>query len=1031
MKKFLTDIKNIRKAIDTNKLVVFAGAGISIDSGIPNWGTLIDEIKGEINLPSYEKDYLKIAQMYFNDRQQKEYLDKVREVLKHKKVKYNEIHEEIFQLNPEHILTTNYDDLLEQVARKQSLPFSVVSRDEEFPYALNTNLLVKMHGDLNNSDIVLKEDDYIDYSQNHPLIEAFIKSLFASKVILFVGYGFSDINLKMIIQSVRNILGNDFQNAYLLSVDQQIHPAQREYLKNKGVNVVGYHDAIDESGNNIIETYLEGKNVKNRRYYKKGEYLSEMGQCLFNFLRFISNYDKFSELLSNEDPIDQIYLSFNRFKELQSLPPDFIANLFPFNISDKYLHNYRGYSLVTSNRRLYNLFFEQLLFEGSEVKYYPTQDMDLSALEVNKLQYKLSEIIKTLNKSLIFHFYKENEKPDSFGNYGWSDQSVKLFGEDFTECKCLNCQLQRLELNKVVKSLNNSTVDESTEIEEALQLGYVNYKIGNFNDAYQIFEYVANRAWQSDKYFSYYIAKRNVKTLRNLIQWYERSLENEKREEIIRELDDIDFDKLLFQIPFSGEKEYELFKAIRDDKVLSRAAKEIDELLQKVREVYIGYSSGKYYSTSGPDYPFQIRLELNKILYFYSNNYIVFDEFTDYMNACKKGVEALLVSYATSEEYSQKLNEFDSLFFDVVVSYCLAKDVNALCKKYEIEKFTFDEESLKKVIIRINNFLTSFFSVNHFMGRSVRSNGNVDSQLTNSFFAESCQKKFSNIFFLLSKVELSRDTAGELIENLIEFIRFEDFLYHTQMEFLGQFIVSNYQLFTEDEIVKIIEVVASKLNRDHSGALIRSLIFAYSGNSYGMLKDRNLQALILTHINASRYHFDMLIDLWRIMDENHREIIKKRLIEILDDSFDRELYRRASIEKIIDFNLYFDTYIDDVNRSKVPEGFKMPLSRPQKYCFTFMNAMIFLYFMGVDSSDSRLKAFTNLSDYMKFYLDPEGYDYNNFNPEWLMFANEREVFFDRFAKIPELKLSIEKALKEQHDDRIAILYSKFFLNQES
>lgn len=33
-KIFFTDIKNIRTAIDTNKLVIFAGAGISIDSGV-------------------------------------------------------------------------------------------------------------------------------------------------------------------------------------------------------------------------------------------------------------------------------------------------------------------------------------------------------------------------------------------------------------------------------------------------------------------------------------------------------------------------------------------------------------------------------------------------------------------------------------------------------------------------------------------------------------------------------------------------------------------------------------------------------------------------------------------------------------------------------------------------------------------------------------------------------------------------------------------------------------------------------------
>src|SRR5690554_917951 len=350
--KFLTDIKKIRSAIDTNKLVVFAGAGISIDAGIPSWKELIDEMKSEIDLSMNEDNYLRIAQMYYNDRQQKEYIDKVRLLLKHKQVRFNEIHEEVFQLNPEHILTTNFDDLLEQVIKKKSLPFSVVSKDNEFPYALNTNLLVKVHGDLDGTEIVLKEDDYLEYSSNHPLIEPFLKSVFATKVVLFVGYGFSDDNLKLIIQTVRSILGQDFQNAYLLSVDDKLHPAQREYLKKKGIIVVNYFDAGYDDKNYITD-YLHGVNALNENYFRKGDSLTTMGQNLLNLLRFISVYDKFNEALTGKNFIDQIYDSLDRFSELQSLPPDFIANLFPFNISKKNVQNYEGYSLVSKNQKLY------------------------------------------------------------------------------------------------------------------------------------------------------------------------------------------------------------------------------------------------------------------------------------------------------------------------------------------------------------------------------------------------------------------------------------------------------------------------------------------------------------------------------------------------------------------------------------------------------------------------------------------------------------------------------------------------------
>ena len=197
--QFIKNIRVLKKAIAERKLVVFAGAGISIDSGTPSWEDLIKSLRYEISIPDNESDYLRIAQMYFNERQHKELIDKLRDVLKHKKLRYNEIHEEIFELNPEHIITTNFDDLLEQVIKAKAYPFSVIKKDSEFPYGRNTKLLVKMHGDLEEANVVIKEDDYTEYSQSHPLIESFIKGVFANKIVLFIGYSFSDINLKILI----------------------------------------------------------------------------------------------------------------------------------------------------------------------------------------------------------------------------------------------------------------------------------------------------------------------------------------------------------------------------------------------------------------------------------------------------------------------------------------------------------------------------------------------------------------------------------------------------------------------------------------------------------------------------------------------------------------------------------------------------------------------------------------------------------------------------------------------------------------
>jgi NAD-dependent SIR2 family protein deacetylase len=130
--QFIKNIRVIKTAIAERKLVVFAGAGISFDSGVPSWGELINELRKEIDIPRDEIDYLRIAQMYYNERQQKEFIDKIRNELRHKKVRYNDIHEAIFELNPEHIITTNFDDLLEQVIKSKAYPFSVIKKMKNF-----------------------------------------------------------------------------------------------------------------------------------------------------------------------------------------------------------------------------------------------------------------------------------------------------------------------------------------------------------------------------------------------------------------------------------------------------------------------------------------------------------------------------------------------------------------------------------------------------------------------------------------------------------------------------------------------------------------------------------------------------------------------------------------------------------------------------------------------------------------------------------------------------------------------------------
>ena len=68
----------LRQAISQKKLVVFVGAGLSMDSGMPSWGKAINNIAQKLSLPIENiksEDYLKIPQYYYNSRGKKNMLN--------------------------------------------------------------------------------------------------------------------------------------------------------------------------------------------------------------------------------------------------------------------------------------------------------------------------------------------------------------------------------------------------------------------------------------------------------------------------------------------------------------------------------------------------------------------------------------------------------------------------------------------------------------------------------------------------------------------------------------------------------------------------------------------------------------------------------------------------------------------------------------------------------------------------------------------------------------------------------------------
>lgn len=195
-------LDDIRNAKENNTLAIFVGAGITRRSErdgvkVPLWSDLINDLKAELD-DCVEEDFLKIAELYYLKHGNKHYVSKIRNSIP-SNIRPSNIHKLILGLNPQVIITTNWDNLFEQAIEENGYFYDVIACDKDLGASFLPKKLIKMHGDFSHHNFVFKESDYINYRDNFPLIENYVKSILSSSTVLFLGYSFNDYNLKQIL----------------------------------------------------------------------------------------------------------------------------------------------------------------------------------------------------------------------------------------------------------------------------------------------------------------------------------------------------------------------------------------------------------------------------------------------------------------------------------------------------------------------------------------------------------------------------------------------------------------------------------------------------------------------------------------------------------------------------------------------------------------------------------------------------------------------------------------------------------------
>lgn len=190
-------IAYIADEVIKKRLTIFIGAGCSISAGLPSWGDLINEIRKESKIKTFEKDLLKIASLLEKKIGYLPFREKIISRLK-KLPSSTTLHKTLVKLDVDLFVTTNYDHLLEDAFRDEGIIPGVIIHDKDIPTIDPTEkTIVKLHGDVDSAtSIIISSIDYNKYVFQHSSFIDWLNSKVVQNTIFFIGTSFTDQRLK-------------------------------------------------------------------------------------------------------------------------------------------------------------------------------------------------------------------------------------------------------------------------------------------------------------------------------------------------------------------------------------------------------------------------------------------------------------------------------------------------------------------------------------------------------------------------------------------------------------------------------------------------------------------------------------------------------------------------------------------------------------------------------------------------------------------------------------------------------------------
>ncbi|TCN85615.1 SIR2-like protein [Vibrio crassostreae] len=835
-------IKNIKQANENDRLAIFVGAGVSKSSdtdyiSLPSWSDLITELKSDLAITE-ELDYLKLAQLYYLEFGEQTYNQTLKKYFP-EDITSSSLHRTILKVSPHVIITTNWDCIIENAIEQEGYLYDKICMDKDLVSSTSPNKFIKIHGDFKNHNIVFKEDDYLNYSRNFPLIENYIKSIFSTHTVLFLGYSYNDINLKHILKWIQSH-SSSAPPMYL--VNFKTDKPQESYLRNHGITTL----VLDSESYSIAEI----------------QHLEKKSALTQSFLSSIIQDDRSVDPNDEQEVISFIYERVKHLKQLSSITHNQIRGAITncgFLYDDdglNILELFKSKGVLTTDysdttRSLHEKFLEilsrlDLFREDEKEKFYqknPTFTDILSILALARIKGIVLPKDNESGKTMYF----VNEKI-------YSTQDLEKREREhisFSACECKS--------NDFIKSLSSESYDS--------------YKYGNYELAFKKNSELIQACKKHRIYSMLLISLFN----RNSILWLLKySLSKEKRNEFEKEVE-VELQDEFFKFPRSEIKKNQSLYDFLSLRSVHQEANECTKKILDLTKAVESIKAGGININNNADEPTSTHINL---LMFALKNHIMIDQYAPYKAAMRDFVKISILRQLVKERI--KFNQYE--FYSAIQFYSskeLKSELGVFFKNNDSTQLRLDtsDECSEWIIFTILPNLTE---------RLIQ-----DRSLYNSN-----ETKFENCVRLLAFLDLNDAHISKVMSEFYRLISSSSTTIGTY-EAINEFLAHQHNLFEReietDVLIKILNTVIDKITSktahgwDQHAILSGSIdnLYGYIGVVKGEYTDKDRVRRLVSELETykledqRKFSSSLLYSIFNISNSNVRDVIKGFIEDII------------------------------------------------------------------------------------------------------------------------------------------------------